>query len=232
MLEMLYRNIYKIVIFHPPPSKRQKISDEENIVPDPEEIDRQVQELLADSETESEKNMSDNEEAVETEEQLLENLEILPSNEETGPNSSDPVANAINIIWKFEGTKDNRKTLLSKYKRPGNCDLIVKTVNPEIWSESMLSSKRSQDIKHQKVLTNITTASSATATMAEKLVQLQTEKDMSAKDMRKNLKDVIQTFMDVISILAGASQEQNEIRRNNIKPSLGKTIMLSPKMCQ
>ena len=190
------------------------VTEEDNIVPDQNTMDKAVSDLIGThSETESE---HQDEEDNSLDDVL--NNELLNSNEDVAASVSPQMATTVNKIWELQSNDNIKKQVLEKYKRPQNCEsFLVLKCNPEIWNNTISSTARSQDIKVQKTASNIIGAASAITVAADNLLNLKGNRDMSSKDLRHYLGSVVKTLMDSVILLSMANQDINQVRRDNLK---------------
>ena len=81
-------------------------------------------------------------------------------------------------------SKDKVALKAKENPRPKNCNLETKQVNPEIWSDIVLTSDRSLNLRLQKSQKLVSKASYAILNVADKLIGL--KKDKTKRLLAKN----------------------------------------------
>ena len=200
-------------------------SEEEDVVPDQEAMRDEVQKLIQED-SESVQNDEVEDDSVDFLSPLL-----LSSQEEVADGVRPTLATAVDKIWDTQYIDSARKELFARYKRPKNCNsLVLHKCNPEIFY-TLLSNKRSQDIKSQKVSSALLTAAHAITGIAEQLLTVRANKELSGSEVRKCLGPIVQSSMDSLAILALANQEVDRGRREDMKSTMSSTFPCSCSGC-
>ena len=94
------------------------------------------------------------------------------------------------------------KTKMTTYKKPQNCsDLLVKKCNKEIWQERMNSQYRNKDLKVQKVQGVFLKGAFAICEVTNTLINLKNNKDISDKELKLQLSNVIKICTESLNFL-------------------------------
>ena len=150
----------------------------------------------------------------------------LTNREKTSDPLGEKLAVVIDNIWKTPISKDTLAKKLDAYQRPSNVEkLIVKRCNPEIWSERLSTHVRSKDLKTQKVQSGITKGTIALSQVLEDLIKIKNNKELNARDIRKNLNSTISKCTDGLALLAHTNQSLEQQRRDQIVSSLDKPFI-------
>ena len=137
----------------------------------------------------------------------------------------ESLASIVKDIWQTPLNKDTIAKRFDQYKRPKNCDtIIIKRCNAEIWSELLSQNVRSKDLKTQKVQTGVIKGTIAITEVMDTLLNLKSNRDPSAKALRKALVPVIGICTDSIDILAHTNQHLEQHRRYSIVFTLDKSF--------
>ena len=132
--------------------------------------------------------------------------------DQSGPPVKQELADLVSHMIKEGIIDDTLADKIKKYPRPQNCEALSKvTVNKLIW-EKMTPSARSQDVKLQKVQTNLIAGVSAVVKSVDKLLDLPDIND-----------EIIRGLFDGISLFAMANREVNLRRREHIRPELNQS---------
>ena len=93
-------------------------------------------------------------------------------------------------------------TEMETYKKPQNCsDLLVKKCNKEIWQERMNSQYRNKDLKVQKVQGVFLKGAFAICEVTNTLINLKNNKDISDKELKLQLSNVIKICTESLNFL-------------------------------
>ena len=99
---------------------------------------------------------------------------------------------------------------MKTYKKPQNCsDLLVKKCNKEIWQERMNAQDRNKDLKVQKVLGAVLKGTFAICEVTNTLIKI--NKDISGKELRIQLSNVIKICTESLTFLGMANLEGDKI---------------------
>ena len=97
---------------------------------------------------------------------------------------------------------------MKTYKKPQNCsDLLVKKCNKEIWQERMNAQDRNKDLKVQKVQGAVPKGAFAICEVTNTLINLKNNKDISGKELRIQLSNVIKICTESLTFLGMANLE-------------------------
>ena len=97
---------------------------------------------------------------------------------------------------------------MKTYKKPQNCsDLLVKKCNKEIWQERMNAQDRNKDLKVQKVQ-----GAFAICEVTNNLINLKYKKDISGKELKLQLSNIIKICTKSLTVLGMTNLEGNNIR--------------------
>ena len=182
------------------------LHDEPPIVLD-EAISNLTNEILA--EPESEDDMSGLWQQINSE---------IDSKEKTGPQIDPNLATIVNEVWQNPLEKDTFVKKLEGYHRPENCqDLTVKRCNEEIWKHKSLQPyTRQKVLKDQRKQTSIMKGAIAIANIANNLIDLKKDQDMSKKDLKKSLNPLIHQCTDALAFISNANANIDQSRRENL----------------
>ena len=110
---------------------------------------------------------------------------------------------------------------MGTYDPPQNCQkLAIKYCNEEIWNRHFQNKHRNVDLKTQKVQKTINKGGIILGQVADSLIKIKHNKDMTASDMKNAVMPLIQIFTDVLTFLAHANNLLNQTRRNYITSAL------------
>lgn len=131
--------------------------------------------------------------------------------EEVGPPIDAKLADLFKSI-KPDGL--SKEKILEKAKlhpRPGNCNLEVRPVNSEIWSEIMSPKDRAQDLALQKGQKLNTKASYAILGIAHQAIVAKKSKDK--KVMKQAFKNIITSATDALAFTLSNNVNSEKLRR-------------------
>ena len=198
------------------PEEEVQEPEADYIVPTREDMREQVNRLVQETEPHSE---VEEEDSID----LLSPL-LLSSKEIVAKGVRPSLATAVDKIWVTPYGDSEKKELFERYKRPENVEnLVMHKCNPKIFN-SLPSHKRSQDIKTQKVSGSLLTAAHVITGIAEQILNLRENKDLSGNELRKSLGPLVQTSMDSLAALAMANQEVDRGRREDMKSTMNSTF--------
>ena len=110
---------------------------------------------------------------------------------------------------------------MKTYKKLQNCsDLLVKRYNKEIRQERMNAHDRNKDLKVQKVQGGVLKGAFAICEVTNDLINLKTNKDISGKELRLQLSNVIKICTESLTFLGVADLEGDSIRRQYLSKIL------------
>ncbi|XP_070182738.1 transcriptional regulator ATRX homolog [Littorina saxatilis] len=125
--------------------------------------------------------------------------------EDVGPNISEKLAQIVERMKKGLLSEDKLQEKFEKYKKPGNCDITVPRVNPEIW-DKIEHEARSRDLRVQQEQKMLLKATFALAKISDDLVQ-------SASTQSKAM---LKTVMDAVALILKTVHELSVDRRSRI----------------
>ena len=140
--------------------------------------------------------------------------EDLATFEDTGDPISSDFAKIINNAILKPLNREKLITKLEKFPRPENLPSLK--VNEEIWCEMLQPRVRSKDVKTQKTQGCVLKAIGAISNIANNLLNLKSNKTLSASDLRKELAPIIHDCTDSIAILSHTNAEIEQNRREDI----------------
>ena len=118
------------------------------------------------------------------------------------------LADIANKVWQNPNAFEKFKTKTKTYKKPQNCsDLLVKKCNKEIWQERMNAQDRNKDLKVQKVQGAVLKGAFAICEVTNTLINLKNNKDISGKELRLQLSNVIKICTESLTFLGMANLE-------------------------
>ena len=114
---------------------------------------------------------------------------------------------------------------MKTYKKPQNCPhLLVKKCNTEIWQERMNVQDCNKDLEVQKVQGAVFKAAFTIYEVTNNLISIKNNKDISGKELRLQLSNVIKICTESLTLLEMANLEGDSIRRQYVSE------ILPPKM--
>ena len=97
---------------------------------------------------------------------------------------------------------------MKTYKKPHNCsDLLVKKCRIEIWQERMNTQNRKKDLKVQKIQGAVLKVAFAIFEVTNDLINLKNNKDISGKELRLQLSNVIKICTERLTFIGTANLE-------------------------
>ena len=99
--------------------------------------------------------------------------------------------------------------------------ILIKYCNEEIWNEHLQNKHRNVDLKTQKVQKTINKGGIILGQLADSLIKIKHNKDMTASDMKNAVMPLIQMCTDGLTFLAHGDN-LNQTRRNYITSVLPK----------
>ena len=139
------------------------------------------------------------------------------ASEQVAPDVDGQLANIVGNLCRTKLAEDKLKEKLSAYVRPGNCEqLTLPRVNPEIW-EKLSPNTRSADIKLQRVQNANVQAMIAITHATDTLVAATKSGENFSKE---KLTTTITTLVDGLALMANATQELNQRRREGQRTDL------------
>ncbi|CAC5399307.1 unnamed protein product [Mytilus coruscus] len=142
---------------------------------------------------------------------LNEKLSEFSTEEKVGPNVSDNLGMFVNSLLTTcttQMTLTKRNELFDKYLRPGNCQLNFPTVNDVIYEQCIGSFGRSNDVKLHTIQRVLLKCLTPLVILVNKLVS-----GIEVPDK----KELSQTMLDSIALLATSSYSLSQYRRTNLK---------------
>ena len=120
---------------------------------------------------------------------------------------------------------------MKTYKKPQNCsDLLLKKCNKEIWQERMNAQDRDKDLKVQKVQGAVLKGAFAICEVTNNLINLKNNKDISCKELRLQLSNVIKICTESLTFLGMANLEGDSLEGNSYLKFYHQSWSLLPKM--
>ena len=133
----------------------------------------------------------------------------------------------INTLWQQKEPLDKLKGEIGIYDPPQNCKcLVVKHCNEEIWNGYLQNKHRNVDLKTQKVQKTVNKGGIILGQVADSLIKIKHDKEMTLEDMKKEVLPLIQMCTDDLTFLAHGNNLLNQTRRNYI------TSVLPPHMAE
>ena len=106
---------------------------------------------------------------------------------------------------------------MGTYDPPQNCQkLAIKYCNEEIWNGHLQNKHRNVDLKTQKVQKTINKGGIILGQVADSLIKIKHNKDMTASDMKNAVMPLIQMCTDGLTFLAHGNNLLNQTCRNYI----------------
>ena len=145
----------------------------------------------------------------------------LDKNEETEEKINKDLADIANKVWQNPNAFEKFKTKMKTYKKPQNCsDLLVEKYNKEIWQERMNAHGRNKDLKVQKFQGAVLKGAFGICEVTNTLINLKNNKDISGKELRFQLPNVIKICTESLTFLGMANLEEGNVRRQYLLKSL------------
>ena len=134
------------------------------------------------------------------------------------------LVNILETVWQNPQSYKKMQDKMKIYARPENCSSLVvkKKCNKEIWQAHLTSRDRAKDLRFQKIQTAVLKGTIAITQVTSDLVKLKSNRELTAKGIRKSVIPVIKTCTEAMTFLGYANQEADSIRRTNIAMSLPK----------
>lgn len=155
---------------------------------------------------------------------LLASLEKKSSSrEKTGPKLNEVLAKNITALMRQKPEDDMEKNVLDKINRPENCAGLTKVkVNQVIW-DRISAEARTTDVKMQRVQTALVKGTTCVALVANKILNLVSDKDGEKKqNIEQELNGIWQTTEDALVCLGAANWELSQRRRDLLKSQISK----------
>ena len=106
---------------------------------------------------------------------------------------------------------------MGTYDPPQNCQkLAIKYCNEEIWNGHFQNKHRNVDLKTQKGQKTINKGGIILGQVADSLIKIKHNKDMTASDMKNAVMPLIQMCTDGLTFLAHGNNLLNQTCRNYI----------------
>ena len=165
---------------------------------------------------------SNNEDSSGEEDEALKSFsKMIDTKEMVSAPIENKLAEIVNQLWQQPLPLEKMKDNTPQYNRPENCQsLIVKKFNPEVWSNHLQTKHRATDLKFQKIQsTNVKSAIIFTQ-LADKLVNLRHNRDLSQKEVRMALSPLINMCSEGLTFLSHSNQLMDQNRRNYLTSAL------------
>ncbi len=191
-------------------SEDEAMVNADNIsIPDQDTVDRDIEALLGPGET------ADNPEDSGPSDSLLEDIaaDLFMAEDDKGEDINRQLAKIVNGLWSNRLAEDKLKEKLKKYPTPANCNnVIVPKCNHEIWTNSLTSSHRFNDLSLQKTQCQVSKAANAIIQVCDELLAHKTNGGNAL-----NTNKLIGYTTDALALLGNARQEISQRRREAIK---------------
>lgn len=196
-------------------SKKQKLMENSESaidgvsIPTQSDMDQKINDLIESSSSESEKSDSSDSDF-----DFDELKQGYLDDDEIGPPIHSKIASLFSSLKPQGMAKEKVLEMAKVHPMPKNCNLEVRNVNPEIWSEIMSAKDRSQDLALQKAQKLNTKASYAILRIADSALTARKSKD---KDLRsKALKQIIKYSSDALAFTTTVNAHTEKLRRELI----------------
>ena len=174
-----------------PEEENEDKSEDANIsIPDQNEMNDKLRELINES--------SNNEDSSGEEEEVFKSFsKMIDTKEVVSAHIESKLAEIVNQLWQQPLQIEKMKDKIPQYNRPKNCQsLIVKKCNPEVWSNHLQTKHRATDFKFQKIQSANVKSAIIFTQLADKLVNLRHNRDLSQKEVRLALSALINMCSD------------------------------------
>lgn len=173
--------------------------------------DSDTLQTLLDSSSESEDEESSTQDVMD---KIMEQIE---GDHKKGPAIDSKLAGIIKGIWTKSLEEDNLKNKFEQYQTPANCEsLQTKKCNTEIWSYKLDNNHRSNDLKIQKIQNSVLKSTLAVTALTDSILKLHRNKELSSKELRKELGNIIPMSMDALHFNAHSMHLGDQLRRHRI----------------
>ena len=141
---------------------------------------------------------------------------LKDTGKESGP-VNKKLSELTNRLWQQKEPLDKLKDEMGTYDPPQNCQkLAIKYCNEEIWNGHLQNKQRNVDLKTQKVQKTINKGGIILGQVADSLIKIKHNKDMTASDMKNAVMPLIQMCTDGLTFLAHGNNLLNQAPRNYI----------------
>ena len=187
------------------------VSDDNISMPDQDQIDKDIEALMEGS---SDVSWAENKGPSDS---LLDRIaEDLSMAVDKGEDINPQLAKIVDGLWANKLGEDNLKEKLKKYPTPANCsNMIVPKCNQEIWTNSLTSNLRFNDLSLQKTQCQVSKAATGVMLLCNQLIAQKTRED---KKLETN--QLISLTTDALALLGNSVQELSQRRREAIKAKL------------
>ena len=120
---------------------------------------------------------------------------------------------------------------MKTYKQLQNCsDLLLKKCNKEIWQKRINAQDRNKDLKVQKVQGAILKGAFAICEVTNTLINLKNNKDISGKELRLQLSNVIKICAESLTFLEWQIQRWTTLESKTYQKFYHQNWSLLPKI--
>ena len=127
------------------------------------------------------------------------------------------LSEVINTLWQQKEPVDKLIDEMGTYDPPQNCQKLgFKYCNGEIWNGHLENKNRNVDLKTQKVQKTISNGNIILGQVADSLIKIKHNKDMTASDRKKAVMPLIQMCTNGLTFPARDNNFLNQILRNYI----------------
>ena len=140
----------------------------------------------------------------------------LKLDQKKAPAVNEQIAKIVHGLMREKLSDEVLTETQNRYNRPENCECLTSTkVNHLIW-DKLKSDTRSNDIKLQRVQSNLVKGIIPIVSIVQKLVDA---REKVPKDVL-DVPELIRAATDAIALIGAANFELNMRRRDNVKPEL------------
>ena len=187
------------------------VSDDNISMPDQDQIDKDIEALM-----EGDSGVSGEDKKGPSDSLLDKIAEDLSMADDKGEDINPQLAKIIDGLWANKLGEDKLKDKLKKYPTPANCsNMIVPKCNHEIWTNSLTSNLRFNDLNLQKTQCQISKAATAVILVCNQLIAQKT-----SEDKKLDTNKLISLTTDALALLGNSVQELSQRRREAIKAKL------------
>lgn len=187
-----------------PKSRKRKITGKDDAIS--LHPDSDIEKKIANLNRSSDENSSSSEEEFDLDTLRSEYLE----EDETGPAVDKGLADLFKDFKDKGLSKDKVAQKVKENPRPENCNLETKQVNPEIWSDIIMTNDRSLDLRLQKSQKLISKATYAILKATDSLMTLKKDKGKR----KEKVKTMMKNSTDALALLTTAHNQNEQLRRD------------------
>ena len=178
-------------------------------IPTQSDMDQRINDLVGDTSTEEEKDDSS-----ESDFDFDGLKQDYLDDDEIGLPIDPKIASLFKSLKPNGLSKEKVSEKAKLYPKPNNCNLDVRPVNPEIWSDIMSPRDRSQDLALQKVQKLNTKTSYVILRIADQALSAKKSKDSNQKSAA--LKEIIKCATDALAFTTTSNVHTDKMRRELI----------------